>query len=65
MIVFYSTDCPKCKVLKSKLDGKWVIYEERNDVDEMLKKGYMSAPVLEIDGKAYNFKEALDWVNGM
>ncbi len=62
-IVFYSTHCPKCNVLKTKLDEKGIEYKENNDVDEMIAKGWRSAPVLEIDGKGLMFKEAVDWVN--
>lgn len=62
-IIFYSTHCPKCNVLKTKLDEKSVKYTENNDVDEMISKGWRSAPILEIDGVGLPFKEAVDWVN--
>lgn len=62
-IVLYSTHCPKCMVLENKLKEKQIDYIENNDVDEMLDKGWRSAPVLEVDGKGLMFKEAIDWVN--
>ena len=62
MIVFYTTHCPKCKVLKRKLDDKGVSYTENEDVDEMVSKGFKSAPILVVNGKALTFKDALDWV---
>ena len=61
-IVLHSTHCPKCNVLKSKLKQKNIDFEENNDVDLMVDKGFVTAPVLEVDGIAYNFKEAVDWI---
>ena len=62
-IVLYSTHCPKCEVLEKKLKAKNIEYEEVNDVDIMLNKGYTNIPVLEIDGKSMDFKTANDWIN--
>ena len=31
----YTTHCPKCEVLKEKLDGKHLQYDEINDVATM------------------------------
>lgn len=64
MIVFYSTHCPQCKVLESKLKQKNIDYEEINDIELMIKMGFKSAPILEVDGTAYNFKEAVEWIKG-
>ena len=64
MVKLYSTHCPKCKVLETKLKSKNIEYEECNDVDEMLSKGLTSVPYLEVDGKLMTFGEAVKWVNG-
>lgn len=61
-VVLYSTHCPKCKVLESKLNQKGINYEEINDVKIMREKGFMSAPNLEVDGIVYDFKEAVKWI---
>lgn len=63
-VVFYSTHCPKCKVLETKLKQKNIIYKEINDTAIMQEKGFEFMPMLEIDGTAYNFKEAVDWIGG-
>ena len=65
MVVLYSTHCPKCNVLQKKLDIKHVEYETVTDVNVMQEKGFMSAPMLEADGKIYNFKQALDWLEDL
>ena len=61
-IVLYSTHCPKCNVLESKLKQKNIVFETNNDIELMTQKGFTTAPVLEIDGVAYNFKEAVEWI---
>ena len=62
-VVLYSTHCPRCNVLEKKLQQKEVNYDEVNDTSIMEQKGYLSVPVLEVDGKSMNFKEAVDWIN--
>lgn len=61
--ILYSTGCPKCEVLKKKLAEKGVQYTENNSVDEMLKLGIEAVPVLKVNDRLLNFKEAVDWVN--
>ena len=61
-VIFYSTHCPKCKVLETKLKQKDILFEEVNDINVMKEKGFMSAPVLEVDGTVYDFKSAVEWV---
>ncbi len=63
-IILYSTHCPKCNVLEKKLKQKNISYEEINDIEIMKEKGYLTAPVLEVDGTSMDFKTASDWING-
>lgn len=63
MIVLYSTGCPRCGVLKKKLEQKGVDYQENNSVDEMLSLGITQVPVLSVDGTLYDFSAANEWVN--
>ena len=60
--ILYSTGCPKCKVLKSKLDDKKIDYIVIDDIDEIMSKGIDSVPVLEVNGEMMNFKESMKWV---
>lgn len=62
MIILYTTDCPKCKILESKLKDKDITYEKCEDTKAMIAKGYMSAPMLEIDDEIMNFVDAVEWV---
>lgn len=63
VIKFYSTHCPKCSILKKKLDEKKIEYEEINDVEKMIKLGFTQAPLLEVDGKIMDFKRVVEWIN--
>ena len=66
MITFYSTNCPKCKVLATKLDQAGVQYNINTDVKTMLGKGIKAAPALEMDnGTILDFSKALAWVRGL
>lgn len=61
-VTLHSTHCPKCKVLETKLKQHNISYEENNDVEIMKSKGFMFAPVLEVDDNFYDFKEAVKWI---
>lgn len=63
MVVFYTTGCPKCGVLKKKLDAKGIKYEENNSVMEMLSLGITQVPVLKVEDKLFEFSEANNWIN--
>lgn len=63
MVILYSTNCPKCQVLKKKLDGKSVQYTVETSVDTMLSLGITQVPVLSVDGKLLPFTQANEWVN--
>lgn len=61
-VILYEHGCPRCKVLKSKLDQKGIQYENVSDVEMMKAKGFTEAPKLEVDGTVYDFKEAVEWI---
>ena len=63
MIKLYSTGCPKCRVLEKKLTEKGIEYNLISDKDIMKEKGLNFLPVLEIDDRLLEFKEAVNWVN--
>lgn len=63
MIKLYTTACPKCEVLKSKLDAKGIQHETIKGAKAIQELGYMSAPLLEVDGEVLEFGDAVEWVN--
>lgn len=62
-VILYSTGCPKCNVLKKKLNDKNINFTENNDIDIMTSLGIEQVPVLSIDGKLMNFTQANTWIN--
>lgn len=63
-IILYSTEvCPKCKILKTKLDSKNINYEVNMDLDYMESLGIMYVPVLSVNGELMDFMTANDWIN--
>lgn len=61
-VILYEHGCPKCKVLKMKLDKAGIQYKTVNDVEIMTAKGFTEAPKLEVDNVVMDFKEAVDWI---
>ena len=62
-VILYSTGCPKCKVLITKLDSKNINYNVVSDINVIVSKGINTVPVLEVDNNLMDFKTAIDWVN--
>lgn len=63
MVKLYSTHCPKCIMLESKLKQKKVNYEVETSEDAIKATGFSSVPLLEADGKIMEFTEAIAWAN--
>lgn len=61
-VTLYQHGCPRCRVLKMKLDQKGIQYDEVTDVETMKAKGFQEAPKLEVNGVVYGFKEAVEWI---
>jgi glutaredoxin-related protein len=62
-IILYTTHCPKCEILKKKLTQKDIQFEEVTDMEVMMAKGFMAAPMLEVDGEVMDFAKANEWAN--
>ena len=61
-VILYEHGCPRCRVLKAKLDKAGIVYETVNDIEAMKAKGFVDAPKLEVAGEIYDFKEAVKWI---
>lgn len=62
-VVLFSTNCPKCKVLKQKLEKKGIVFTEELDVNTMLELGIKQAPMLRVDDVLMDFQQSVKWVN--
>ena len=64
-VILYSIGCPKCNVLKKKLNEKNVQYTENDSVEEMVSLGITEVPVLKTEEGLLNFSEAVKWLNNI
>jgi glutaredoxin len=62
VIKCYSIGCPRCVVLEKKLKQKGIDFELVSDKSVMEAKGFQSAPMLEVNGKVFDFNEAVKWI---
>ena len=63
-IILYSNKaCPKCAVLRKKMEAKNIDYTENTSIEEMVGLGIKNIPVLCIDGTHLKFNEAVNWIN--
>lgn len=65
-MILYSTNCPKCILLKRELDKKEIPYTECTDIEIMISKNIMYSPALDTeDGKnIMNFQESIQYIQG-
>lgn len=66
-ITLYSTGCPKCNVLKKKLEAENINYTEVTDINKISQickcTGFNSVPIIEIeDGHILDFNKAITWI---
>lgn len=61
-MTLYTTHCSRCRVLEAALTNKKAVYEVCDDAEEMRRLNFMSAPVLEVNGKYLNYEDAMKYV---
>ena len=62
-IILYSTGCPKCRILETKLQSKGIYYTKNTSVDEMTKLGFTNVPMLKVGNDYLDFGDAVRWIN--
>lgn len=60
--ILYTLDCPKCKVLKKKLDDKGITYEINTDVEEMKELGIEAVPMFMYNKDLLDFSQTLNLI---
>jgi glutaredoxin len=64
-MTLYTTHCPKCIQLEQKLKEHNLDYTVIDDVQVMLDKGIMSAPVLEVNNECLPFFKAMAYITSL
>ena len=62
-VTLYTIGCPKCEILKEKLERKKINFNIVSDIETLTEKNYVLLPVLEVDGSVMNYYDAVRWVN--
>lgn len=62
-LTLYTNGCPKCNVIKSKLEAKNIPFTENTNVEELISLGIQSLPVLKVGDEFLSFVDANAWVN--
>ena len=66
ILTLYSKDgCPRCDMLKSKLNDKNVEFIEVKDEDVIASLDIDFLPVLEVDGEMLGLSKANDYINSL
>lgn len=63
--LYTTKNCPRCKVLKMKLDNKNIEYNEIQDIEVLISKGIKQAPILEVDGEFMDLAKANTFINSL
>lgn len=61
--IYTTATCPRCKILKAKMDDRGIKYKEVNDELILEAETIDVVPVLEVNGKRMGFREGNDWIN--
>ena len=62
-ITLYSTGCPKCNVIKKKLNNAGINYVEVTDINIMEELGIDAVPVLKVNDKMLSYIDAVKYIN--
>ena len=63
MTLYSTPTCPKCKVVKMKLEKAGISYESNQSVPDMEKLGISQVPVLELDtGELLPFSDIMHYI---
>ena len=57
-IKLFTSHCPKCRVIETKLKQKNIEYTEETNLQEVIDAGFKSVPILKVDDKYYKFEDA-------
>lgn len=65
LLLYGSPGCPRCAVLRKKMEMLGIEFEETHDIDKLIELGFQQLPIL-CNGKDYMpFKEALDYIRSL
>lgn len=64
-LILYTNNCPRCIILKTKLDANDIEYTEINNVDKMIEIGITTVPILDVNGEIMNYGNAIKFIDSI
>lgn len=64
-IIIFSNGCPRCEVLKTKMDNANLNYKTSTDFQEIIDRGFETLPVLKVNNEYLDFVGAVKWINNL
>ncbi len=64
-VTIFTTECPVCKMLESKLDSKNIKYSKVTDTNVMLNLGISSVPMLKVNEEMMDTKKAMEFISNL
>lgn len=62
--ILYSTGCPLCTMLETKLRSSEIEYEKNTDAEKMIAMGFTQVPMLQVGENDFlTFPLAMSWVS--
>lgn len=61
-LILYSNNCPKCKILKEKLDESSIDYEISNDFSNLIDNGFKTLPILKTNKGFLKFLPSINYI---
>ena len=62
-VTVFSTRCPQCSFLETRLRQANIKYNIVYGSEEIIRRGYRSAPILEVEGVgSMTYADALKWI---
>lgn len=65
MTLYSKDDCPRCDMLKDKLNAKGITFVEVKNEDVIASLGIDFLPVLEVDGELLELGKANDFIKSL
>ncbi len=66
LLLYGSATCPRCMVLRKKMEIMGIEFEETHDIEGLAAKGFQQLPILCVNGDKYlPFKEAVEYIKGL
>ena len=53
-IIVFSNGCPRCKILKEKLEANNIPFILEENLDEIIDSGFQTVPILKYNEEYYN-----------